>query len=191
MSTPDRATIEPLAGFQSREAASFIAQLDDQSGRLARATRDLTPEELGWQPRPGMNTIGMLLTHLAIVEVWWTAFATDYDPEAFERTLGIGADDDGMPLAEDGTPPAGLQGKDLAYYDALLERARTFVKEQLATLSEAAMEGERERTRADGTKRVITTRWILYHILEHFAGHFGQILLLRHLYRVERVPARV
>src|SRR5262245_16884174 len=143
MSNPDRATIEPLAGFQALEAASFIAQLDDQSRRLARATRDMTPEELGWQPRPGMNTIGMLLAHLAIVEVFWTAIATEYDPQAAERALGFGFDDDGMPLAEDGTPPAGLQSKDLAYYDALLERARTFVKEQLATLPEAAMERER------------------------------------------------
>jgi hypothetical protein len=26
-------------------------------------------------------------------------------------------------------------------------------------------------------------RWILYHLLEHQAGHYGQILLLRHWYR--------
>ncbi len=26
-------------------------------------------------------------------------------------------------------------------------------------------------------------RWVLYHMLEHFSGHYGQILLLRHLYR--------
>jgi hypothetical protein len=26
-------------------------------------------------------------------------------------------------------------------------------------------------------------RWVLYHMLEHFSGHYGQILLLRHQYR--------
>jgi hypothetical protein len=96
-----------------------------------------------------------------------------------------------MPLAEDGVAPAGLKGKDLAYYDALLLQARKFVKDQLVSLPEAEMERVIERTRDDGTKRLCTVRWILYHILEHFAGHFGQILLLRHLYRVERVPASV
>jgi hypothetical protein len=30
---------------------------------------------------------------------------------------------------------------------------------------------------------VVTLRWTLYHMLEHLAGHYGQILLLRHQYR--------
>jgi hypothetical protein len=29
----------------------------------------------------------------------------------------------------------------------------------------------------------VSRRWILYHLLEHQAGHYGQILLLRHQYR--------
>jgi len=31
---------------------------------------------------------------------------------------------------------------------------------------------------------VVTPRWTLYHLLEHEAGHYGQILLLRHQARV-------
>jgi uncharacterized damage-inducible protein DinB len=185
----DRAHIAPLAGFQSREVSLFISQLDDQTQRLARAVADLSPDELAWQPRPGMNTIGMLITHLAIVEVWWTAHVTRQDSEEASRKVGIGFDDDGMPLKDDGLPPAALAGKDVAYFMGLLERSRRFVKDSLAGMPDSGLEAEIERTRPDGTKRIVTGRWILYHILEHFSGHFGQVLLLHHLYRVERVTA--
>ena len=39
------------------------------------------------------------------------------------------------------------------------------------------------RRRADGSFRNLNVRWILYHVLEHQAGHYGQMLLLRHEYR--------
>jgi len=30
--------------------------------------------------------------------------------------------------------------------------------------------------------RVLSVRWAMYHVLEHYAGHRGQVQLLRHLY---------
>ena len=39
-------------------------------------------------------------------------------------------------------------------------------------------------------QRIYAIRWYLYHILEHFSGHYGQILLLRHLYKTAHVPAK-
>ena len=189
MSTPNRVAIDLLPGFQSPEVASFLAQLDDQSASLDRALGDITPDELSWQPRPGMNTIGMLLAHLAIVEVWWSAIGTDQAESDLPAVLGIGPDDDGMPLAAGGLAPAGLAGKDRAYFDQLMAKARRFVKETWESLPEAAIEREVQRTRADGTQRSFTMRWILYHIVEHFTGHFGQIRLQRHLYQIERAPA--
>jgi hypothetical protein len=38
----------------------------------------------------------------------------------------------------------------------------------------------------DGRRMRFNTRWILHHLLEHFAGHYGQMLLLRHQYRDRR-----
>ncbi len=32
-------------------------------------------------------------------------------------------------------------------------------------------------------KHQISKTWTLYHVLEHFASHFGQILLIKHLMR--------
>jgi uncharacterized damage-inducible protein DinB len=191
MSTVIRSILEPAPGYASREIASFLAQMDDQTKRLTDATRDLTPEELEWQPRPGTNTIGMLLAHMAIVEVFWTALVVKREENyRSEASLGIGMDDDGMPIPEDGLPPATLAGKDLPFYDDLLARGRAYVKEASKELPDSELEREIPRTRADGTRRLINVRWFYYHLLEHFAGHYGQILLLRHLYRAAQVPAK-
>jgi len=182
-----RLPMKPLPGFKSREAATFLAQLDDQLERLREATRGLTPEDLMWQPQPGMNTIGMLLAHLAIVEVWWTAIVIeekgDKADAEIRSTLGIGPDDDGLPLAENAPPIPFLNGKDLAFYDDLLDKARAYFKRVVKDRPEEDMERTFQRPRPDGTIRERNVRWYYYHVLEHFAGHFGQILLLKHLIR--------
>ena len=175
--------LRPAEGFRSREAASFYAQLEDQARILSESVQGMTPQELGWQPERGMNTIGMLLAHNAIVDVFWTQLAilgiveTDSMP-----ALGISMDDDGMPLAPDAEGPANLKGKPLAYYEDLLARGRALVKEAWAKVSDADMDKQTTRERPDGSKRLLSVRWAMYHILEHYAGHRGQIQLLRHLY---------
>ncbi|HMI31146.1 MAG TPA: DinB family protein [Candidatus Limnocylindrales bacterium] len=175
--------LRPAEGFRSREAASFYAQLEDQARILRESIQGMTPQELEWQPERGMNTIGMLLAHNAIVDVFWTQLAilgiveTDSMP-----ALGISMDDDGMPLAPDAEGPANLKGKPLAYYEDLLARGRALVKEAWAKVSDADMDKQTTRERPDGSKRLLSVRWAMYHILEHYAGHRGQIQLLRHLY---------
>jgi uncharacterized damage-inducible protein DinB len=174
------------SGYRSQEVASFIAQLDDQTRRLTEDTRGLSIEDLEWQPAPGMNTIGMLLAHNAIVEVFWCGVVF----EGFERdqvpihdVLGIGSDDDGMPLKEGGAPPDVLKGKSLDFYDDLLVRARTHLKKILARVEDANLTDVVHRTNPAGGRRDVEARWTLYHILEHYCGHYGQVLLLRHLRR--------
>jgi uncharacterized damage-inducible protein DinB len=189
MPDPVRQILEPGTGFSSREAASFIAQMDDLSRRLHTDTRDLTPEMLSWQPAPGMNTMGMLLAHNAIVEVFWTSLVLDdmqRDAVPYENVLGIGGDDDGMPMPAGGLPPAALAKKDLSFFDDLLDRARANLKRAAHALDDAGMERQVTRTRPDGTQRTVNVRWTIYHMLEHFSGHYGQILLLKHLYRSRR-----
>ena len=167
--------------FTSSAIGSFFAQLDDQTRLLANDTRAMTPEELQWQPAPGNNTIGMLLAHLAVVEVFWVCTLME---RAFlcEQVLGIGGDDDGMPLPEGAAPPQNLAGKTLSSYNDLLMKAREHTRLALVGLSDSDLTREidqRGRTRAT----ILNGRWILYHVAEHLSGHFGQILLLRHLYR--------
>jgi len=168
----------------SRELDLFLAQLDDQTRRLTEDTRGLTRTALEWQPALGMNTIGMLLAHLAIVEVHWMQVGPlGRSPSRTDETLGITVDDDGMPLPPRGRPPKGLAGRTLKYYDDLIARARSYTREVSATLTDADLDREVTRTRRDGKVQVLNLRWVFYHVLEHFAGHYGQILLLRHQIR--------
>jgi uncharacterized damage-inducible protein DinB len=194
MNGPTRHALEPLPGFRSREVGLFLAQMDDQSRRLSADTRGLDAEALAWQCAPGLNTIGMLLAHLAIVEAFWTRLVLEDRPMPFEvrDLLGIGLDDDGMPLPAGGRPPAGLAGRDLAFFDDLLARARAHTHRIAPGLDDAGLAREIVRehpnpeTREARSGRTVTPRWTLYHLLEHEAGHYGQILLLRHQLRVLR-----
>jgi uncharacterized damage-inducible protein DinB len=185
MSNPERYAIEPPAGFRSHEAALFVAQLDDQSRRLIEDTRALTPAALDWQPAPGQNTIGMLLAHTAYWEVFWTRMVLEDRPMLFEvrDVLGLDRGDIGTPLPADGGPPAGLAGKDVAYFHDLLARARSHTYEVARSLADPDLEREVTRQRPDGSRHTITVRWALYHMLEHLAGHYGQVNLMKHLQR--------
>lgn len=179
--------IRPLRGYRNPEVASFLAQYDDLSGNLWKDLEGITPAELAWQPKRGMNTIGMLLAHLAIVEAFWIQRATtgEDDPE-LERVLGIGVDDDGMPCPADGGPPRVLKGWTYARFRALEAKARAFAKRRTRAFTAADLERKIRADRRDGLRRSFSVRWILYHLLEHYAGHYGQILLVRHLYRERR-----
>jgi uncharacterized damage-inducible protein DinB len=183
MSEVVQSLLRPAEGFRSREAASFYTQLEDQARILHESIQGMTAQELEWQPERGMNTIGMLLAHNAIVDVFWTQIAilgikeTDSVP-----VLGITMDDDGLPLAPDAEAPANLKGKPLAFYEDLLTRGLAYVREAWSKVSDADMDKEITRDRPDGSQRILSVRWAMYHILEHDAGHRGQIQLLRHHY---------
>ena len=177
--------MEPLEGFQSAEAASFVTQLDDQSRRLGEALEGITPEELEWQTSPGMNTIGMLLAHLAIVEVhWMNVGVLGLDAGLVSKTLPIEENGDGIPLADDASPPSGLAGKTFDWYRQMEKTARECTYATLKPVRDEAMGAITERLVKSGSLRVRhNARWVVYHVLEHYAGHFGQILMLRHMYR--------
>jgi uncharacterized damage-inducible protein DinB len=186
MPKTETCTLEPTPGMKSRLVGLFLAQLDDQNRNLAEDTRGLTPEELAWQPAPGMNTIGMLLAHIALVEVGWIGAAAK-GLEFFKiDELPVRWADSGIPLAPEAAPPAALHGKDLAFYDDVMSRARAFTRKALAGLTDADLELRRTRIRRDGTEVNYNVGWALYHVLEHEAGHYGQINLLRHHYRLAR-----
>jgi hypothetical protein len=80
-------------------------------------------------------------------------------------------------------PPSGLDGKSLDYFDRMLKRARAHTKRRVRPLRPAKLAGVVQRKNKLGEVWTISRRWILYHMLEHQAGHYGQINLLRHQYR--------
>jgi uncharacterized damage-inducible protein DinB len=180
-----RYVLDAPPGFRSREAGVFFAELEDQSRRLSHDTRDLTRDELEWQPAPGMNTIGMLLAHIAFYEVFWVEVGPlDRATPDCHGVLGIGPGDVGMPIPSGGRPPEILRGRDLAFFDDLLARARAYTRQALASLGDTDLDRQFTRRRPDGTARALNVRWTLYHMVEHEAAHCGQINLLRRQYRM-------
>lgn len=175
-------------GYRSAEAASFVAQLDDLTRRTFEDFKGVSSAELAWQPKRGQNTMGMLFAHLAIVEAYWLHFArnSDYDLKELQRVLGIGPDDDGLPLPANGLPPAKLRGWTLARYRTLLKRSRAYVTKLAKSFTPADLDRSILRVRKDGTRVQIQARWILYHVVEHYSGHYGQLLLMHHQYRDRR-----
>jgi hypothetical protein len=87
-------------------------------------------------------------------------------------------DDDGLPLAADGVHPGTLGGKVLGDYLRMLDAARSASHQELRHWRDADLATTYRRR-----DRLISREWTLYHVLEHFCGHHGQILLLKHLMR--------
>src|SRR5262252_7748993 len=165
MSPVTRSALVIPSGYASQEVASFVAQLDDLLKRQHDQTRKLTPADLEWQPAPGMNTIGMLMAHQAIIEAAWAGLGMEdlqLDQVRCKEVLGLGTKDDGMPLPEDGAPPATLAGKDLAFYDDLLTRAREHLKRVAVSVNDSDLTLIRPRTRPSGEPRELELRWIIH-----------------------------
>ena len=178
--------LETPPGFRSATIARFLWQMDEQRRVLIKDTRGLSAKELEWQPAPGMNSIGMLLAHIAYAENHLAQVGLEGKPTSDVRAaIGISEQEEGMPLAEGAPPSPALAGRELAWFDALLERARTYTRGVATTFVEGDLAREVRRKRPDGSERVFNVGWVFYHMLEHEAGHHGQINLLRHLQPVE------
>jgi uncharacterized damage-inducible protein DinB len=179
--------LEIPRGWRSREAASFALQLQFLSARRFVDIASATPAELAWQPQRGANTIGMLLAHVEIVEVFWMLRATSGEsPARLRRILGIAMEDDGIPIPRHGRPPASLRARPLAWYRRLHQRARGQTLRALRAISPAAMRRIVEVRPGDGRVIPVNVRWILFHLIEHEAAHYGQMMTLRHAYRDRR-----
>ena len=129
-----------------------------------------------------MNTIGMLLAHLAVVEVWWIKVAPagiPWEPEGkkvIQKVCGI--EDDGLPIPPDGQHVKYLRGFFLNKYLTMLTKARRSIHREMKTWYDRDLEKLYKLNTMSFSRM-----WTLYHVLEHFAAHFGQILLLKHVMR--------
>jgi len=175
------------------QIALFAAQLDDQSRRLAKTVEGLAVADLEWQPRAGRNSAGMLLAHNAMTEVFWTGVATGAAADRSvtdaycRKVLGVGLDDDGMPATAEVGHPAALAGWELARYLDLLQTARRHFRTEAAAWRDADLVAVRTYSAqlADGSdfRGEYSREWILYHMLEHYAQHAGQVGLVLALRR--------
>jgi hypothetical protein len=168
----------------------FAAQFDDQLARLKKEVGSLTVDQLEWQQKPGMNTVGMLLAHLSLVEVWWIRVAPnqiEWEPEGkalIQKICGI--EDDGLPLPAEGMHPAYLKGFTAEKYLVILAKGRRVIHTEMKKWRDKDLDKLYTLAKTNHFSRT----WTLYHVLEHFASHLGQILLVKHMMRDAGVLAK-
>jgi len=174
--------IAPMPGCRSAHVAMKLAELADVRGQLEAATRSLNPEQLAWRPSPDSNSIAMLLTHVALVEVHMSQVGLKGEPHNHvHHVLPITFDDDGIPIEKyGGQTPAAIAGKPIGFFAELLERAFAHTREACAELDDATLAEEIPRPpRPDGSYRVFDRRWVLHHLVDHLAQHMGQVQVLK------------
>jgi uncharacterized damage-inducible protein DinB len=188
MSATERQFLKTASRCRSKEVALQLGMLDDMTQRLFdEDLKGVTKGELTWQSSPGNNTISMLLAHLAIVETYWTQVGVERVEMAdVSRVIGIDMYDDGLPMPSGGLPPDPLKMKPLSWYKDLLKKSRQYVTPKWSRLTDADLKKRLVRKRKNGDRVFTDPRWVLYHLIEHFACHQGQILLIRHQYRDAR-----
>src|SRR5262245_9533921 len=156
--------IEPVEGCRSAEGARVLSQLRDGHARLRESVAGLSASDLAWQHAPGFNTIGMILAHVALSEVHLIQVGVEGAKESrLQESLGMGAEDDGMPITPGGAAPAGLAGKDLAYYQSLLDKALAVSETAIRRLEDQDFDRRITRPRPQGGERVLNVRWTLHH----------------------------
>ncbi len=128
--------------------------LDQSWPRLRACVESLTDEQIWWRPNPSSNSIGNLMLHLnGNVTQWIIASFSHADdarnrPAEFSRTDGISRDELIRTLS------------------TTMER----VSEVLAKVTEADLQG-----RFDIQGYRPTGLEAIYHVVEHFALHYGQV----------------
>jgi len=146
-----------------------LAALEDVRARTKRAVAGLDDATLAARPAGAGNSIGMLVRHIALVELDWVL--TDIG-----RGEPIPADAPAMLRLDD--PMADPGPRLLAEFVEALDFARAVTVDRLGRLPASEIDAEREY-RDERVHRVFNVRWILHHLVEHEAHHEGQIALMR------------
>jgi len=163
---PDRGEMEPEVGL-------FYIMQQELRRRLKAAVAELTPKQLVWVPEKAGNSIGVLLLHIAEAELFWIQYVCAGQELTAEQKEELRTEAFGE-LSE--APP--LEEHPVQWFVEKLDDTRRFTTAFYTTLTDLALDDLKLYTGDDGGEYEFTVRWILYHILEHEAGHRAQILSL-------------
>lgn len=129
--------------------------------KIRLAVLALPRERLWWRANPESNSVGNLMLHLAGNVRQWIVSGVGGAPDLRDRASEFSAE-------------GGADATDLLDH---LEKTLSEVDAVLARLTPEAL-GESRRIQG----RETTVFAAIYHVVEHFAGHTGQIILLAKLH---------
>jgi uncharacterized damage-inducible protein DinB len=131
--------------------------LSDFVPKIERCLQRLGDDDIWWRPNEASNSIGNLVLHLCGNATMWIIGGVGGRP--FERNRQQEFDE------RDRIPAAELLGR----LHAVIEQA----DEVLLSLDDASLIGRRHIQGYD-----VTVLEAIYHVVEHFGMHTGQIILL-------------
>jgi uncharacterized damage-inducible protein DinB len=146
----------------SDAAQSFVAQsrkflTTHYLPRIERCLERLSDEEIWWRANPESNSIGNLLSHLAGNVRQWIISGLGGAPDQRQRQ---------REFDEQGPFPG----------EELLANLKSTVEEADRVLAGVAASSLFDRRRIQGCD--VTAMEAIYHVVEHFSMHTGQIILL-------------
>ena len=128
--------------------------------RISRCVRELTEEDLWWRPNDVSNSVGNLMLHLEGNTRQWII-------------AGVGGEPDRRRRDEEFARREGVSG------DELLEAITTPVGEAAGLLEHLPPEVLREERFIQG--RQVSVLDAVYHVVEHFSMHTGQVIYITKL----------
>lgn len=132
----------------------------DYLPKIRKAVGILSPEDLWWRPNEASNSVGNLILHLAGNVRQWVVSGIGGQPDRRRRDQEFAARDDGT--ADELLP--------------VLEQALKEADRVLAELDPGELLKKRVIQGMD-----VSVLDALYHVVEHFSTHTGQILYLAKL----------
>lgn len=139
--------------------ADYLERLGMLQGEIDQALAGLSQDAIDWPPGPGMNSIGVLVAHVAGSTQYWIG-----DVIGRGATQRVRATEFQTVTLDANTLRSRLAAS-VADSEALL-----------ATLTEADLT---RRHPLPGRADEVTAGWALLHALEHMATHVGHIQLTR------------
>ena len=125
--------------------------------KLRLAVQAVPVDRLWWRPHPASNSVGNLVLHLTGNVRQWVVSGIGGAPDVRQRDAEFAAAG-GMSASE------------------LLEQLEKALSEVDAVLARLAPESLGEVRMIQGRETTVFSA--LYHVVEHFSGHVGQVILL-------------
>ncbi len=143
----------------------WIGALEDTRRRTLFSLKDLSQQDLDWQPDWGGNSIGTLLYHIAAVEASWVyeeVLQKEFSP-ALEKLFPY-------PVRDEQGTLTSVKDVSVSQHLASLTQTRNATLAAYFPMSDADF----SRKRSFETYEV-TPEWVLHHLMQHEAEHRGQI----------------
>ena len=171
-----------LKGEEGKPTIHYLlSMLEDSRNVTLKAIRDISQEELNWQPFEGWNTIGALLLHThSVNEVLRIKYVENRILTA-EETKTHHAN---VTLGEH--LPKVLADHPLDFYLKKLEASRERLVNAVSALDQETFYKVRK---GYDPENGCNLAWVLYHIVEDELNHKGQIMLIRKLYKERKTLA--